>query len=105
MPDLVLGPQISRAFRVGSPSCTSMREDEKEGSVLSNLMILLRVRGRWVGLLGLAGCREAGRFHRRTTHLEAAGANDGSSRVTCSSFIYCSCVFWRGACMAAVSTG
>lgn len=44
-------------------------------------MILLRVRGRWVGLLGLAGAGEAGRFFTGATHLETAGVNDGSSRV------------------------
>lgn len=47
-------PQISKAFRVGSPSCTSMRRKEKGHWILPSLMFLLGVAGRWVGRLGVA---------------------------------------------------
>lgn len=43
-------PQISRAFRVGSPSCTSTGKEEGEGSVgAPKFHVLAGSGGRWVG--------------------------------------------------------
>ena len=58
-------PQISRAFRVGSPSCTSMREDEKEGSAVAPKSYdLAGSEGKTGGAAGTGTGREVGRFHR-----------------------------------------
>lgn len=51
-------PQISRAFRVGSPSCTSMEEEEREGSESTPKSRVLAGRGREVG--GPAGAGRGG---------------------------------------------
>ena len=57
-------PQISRAFRVGSPSCTSMREDEKEGSAVAPKSYdLAGSEGKTGGAAGTGTGREVGRFH------------------------------------------